>query len=83
MVGMVIILVREPAWLERMEAMAVRRLRSMSDVSWSIAFGSEGSGGGGSTGDVGIGESILAGEGFVGSGEAMSAIHHWDPGEWS
>ena len=58
----------------------VRRLPSMSAVSWDAIFGGAGCGGVGSTGDADVRESILAREGFVGSGEPMSADYHWDRG---
>lgn len=69
-----IVLVREPAWPECKEEMAMRRPCSISAVSSRARFGGAGSDGGGGGGDAGVGESILAGDGFVGSGEAMSAM---------
>lgn len=65
-----IVLEREPAF----ECKEMRRLCSMSAVSCGARIGGAGSGGGGGGGDAGVGESMLAGDGFVGSGEAMSAM---------
>ena len=78
-----IVLEREPAF----ECKEMRRLCSMSAVSCGARIGGAGSGGGGGGGDAGVGESMLAGDGFVGSGEAMSAmdrsrmteLNRWEP----